>query len=102
MRRKKVEPIGETSTVPEHANVDDNDRETVIMFVDIMGASEVSNHQSPKEYTKFVNSFQTLFMKVCKKYIEAWYPTKEEQDAIQRSTRGDEGLLMIYRKGTRD
>lgn len=102
MRRTKVEPISETTAVPPPTKADDNERETVIMFVDIMGASEVSNHKSPKEYTTFVNSFQKLFTDVCKKYIKAWYPTKEEQHQIQYSARGDEGLLMIYRKETRN
>lgn len=103
MLRKKVETPSKTTveSVP-HLKGDDNDRETVIMFVDIMGASEVSNHMIPRDYTKFVNSFQKLFTDVCKEYIETWYPTKDEQHQIQYSARGDEGLLMIYRMETQD
>lgn len=103
MVRKKVETLNKTreESVP-NPKVDDNDRETVIMFVDIMGASEVSNHMIPRDYTKFVNSFQNLFTVVCKAYIETYYPTKDEQHQIQYSARGDEGLLMIYRRETQD
>jgi len=64
-----------------------------------MGASEVSNHKSPAEYLKFVNSFQKLFMSVCKKYTDAWYE-EDERKEMQYSSRGDEGLLMIYRPET--
>jgi class 3 adenylate cyclase len=69
------------------------------MFVDIMGASEVSNHKNPAEYAKFVNSFQKLFMSVCKKYTDAWYD-EDSRKEMQYSSRGDEGLLMIYRSET--
>lgn len=101
MRRKKIDPNHQTPVVAQLAESDPKDRETVIMFVDIMGASEVSNHQSPKAYTVFVNRFQKLFMDVCSKYVKAWYPEQEDQDQIQFSARGDEGLLMIYREDTR-
>jgi len=37
---------------------DDNLRESVIMFVDIVGASEVSNYLSPAAYKDFVLEFQ--------------------------------------------
>ena len=32
------------------------------MFVDIVGASEVSNHKTPAQYVEFVLSFQDLFI----------------------------------------
>lgn len=102
MRRKKIDPTSEVPAAVHPGKPDVNERETVIMFVDIMGASEVSNHMSPEAYATFVNRFQKLFMDVCAKYIKAWYPTKEEQNEIQYSARGDEGLLMIYRKETRN
>lgn len=75
------------------------ERETVIMFVDIMGASEVSNHKNPADYARFVNSFQKLFNSVCKLYTEAWYDDDARQQ-MQYSSRGDEGLLMIYQPET--
>lgn len=75
------------------------ERETVIMFVDIMGASEVSNHKSPEDYAKFVNEFQVIFCEVCEKYVNAWYEVGARNN-MQYTSRGDEGLLMIYRPET--
>src|SRR5215207_4163358 len=97
MPRKKVSSKKAAPT-PDAAltHVDERERETVIMFVDIMGASEVSNHKSLKEYWKFVNTFQKLFKRVCDKYIKAWYD-EEDLNYIQHTERGDEGLLMFYR-----
>lgn len=99
MKRRKPTSKPEPKAAPIHEHVPDRERETVIMFVDIMGASEVSNHKSPQEYAKFVNSFQKLFMSVCKKYTDAWYD-EESRKEMQYGSRGDEGLLMIYRPET--
>ena len=70
-------------------------RETVVMFVDIMGASEVSNHMTPADYAAFVNSFQQLFNETCQRYVKTWLPVNQSKYA-QYSARGDEGLLIIY------
>lgn len=69
-------------------------RDTVVMFVDIIGASEVSNYKKPAEYSEFVTDFQNLFISVCKEYIATLYKKKDKN--YQFSARGDEGLLMIY------
>jgi class 3 adenylate cyclase len=78
-----------------------NARDTIILFADIMGASEVSNHKPPKEYFEFVKEFQNIFDDVCKKYLSRWYPAKEDQEYVFQA-RGDEGLLMICPKKERD
>jgi class 3 adenylate cyclase len=75
---------------------DRDERETVIMFVDIMGASEVSNHKTLREYADFVNKFQEMFRRVCERYIENWFD-EDDRDYIIHTERGDEGLLMIFR-----
>jgi len=75
------------STDEEHV------RETVILFADIMGASEVSNHTTPGEYFHFVQSFQETFKKTCRDYLHGYDDTK---GAHFISSRGDEGLLMIF------
>lgn len=77
----------------------DLERETVILFVDIIGSSEVSNHKTPRKYMEFVTDFQRLFCEVCRDFTQAHYEG-EDLANIQWSTRGDEGLLMIYRPKT--
>jgi len=97
MPRKKISKKQESVAKPAKSTTEELGRDTVIMFVDIMGASEVSNHKNLKEYWEFVNTFQDLFGQVCKKYMSAWY---EEEDLkyVQYSARGDEGVLMIFRQ----
>lgn len=90
-RRKPRRPA---AVAPEVVSKDDRVRDTVVMFVDIMGASEVSNHKSPRDYADFVEGFQTLFCSICEKYVDTWYV--EHKNHVQYSARGDEGLLMIY------
>lgn len=101
MKRRKPTSKAETKTPLIHKAIPARERETVIMFVDIMGASEISNHKNPGEYASFVNEFQKLFMSVCKRYTDAWYD-KDARKEMQYSSRGDEGLLMIYRAETLD
>ena len=96
MPRKKVAPKKEQPVKASPVKVDEHERETIIMFVDIMGASEVSNHKSLKQYWEFVNKFQDLFRRVCDKHIGELYEG-EDLDFIQHTERGDEGLLMFYR-----
>lgn len=74
---------------------DSHERDTVVMFADIMGASEVSNHKTPKDYAAFVEEFQKLFRSVCAEFVEVWH--KDHKNSIQYGARGDEGLLMMYR-----
>jgi class 3 adenylate cyclase len=96
MPRKKVTPKREQAPRVVPVKADEHERETIIMFVDIMGASEVSNHKSLKQYWEFVNKFQDLFRRVCDRQIREMYD-EEDLDFIQHTERGDEGLLMFYR-----
>ncbi len=68
---------------------------TVILFADIMGASEVSTHESPSTYSALVKEFQTIFKDSCKKYLRLW-PYYNKNKCYLFDARGDEGLLMIY------
>ncbi len=81
-------------------HADANECAIVTLFVDIMGASEVSNHKSPKEYSEFVHSFQTMFNDTCDKYTQAW--CNGYLDHLQYTARGDEGVLMLYPPKTSD
>ncbi len=92
-KRKKT-AVGKSRTPTSRSSLE---RETVVMFVDIMGASEVSNHKKPDDYAAFVNGFQQLFNDTCGEYVEAWL--KSRRDYVQYSARGDEGLLMMYSEG---
>lgn len=78
---------------------EDEGRETVVMFVDIMGASEVSNHMTTSSYAGFVQSFQSLFIDTCTAYRNRL--CSDYVNFVQFSARGDEGLLMIYRPSER-
>ena len=69
---------------------------TLIMFVDIINASEVSNHKTPEEYAIFVESFQTLFETTCKSFLSDWAPELEDKKDFTYKARGDEGILFIY------
>ena len=96
MPRKKISQKTVAADQPAPPLVEKHGRDTVIMFVDIMGASEVSNHKNLKEYWEFVNTFQELFEQVCEKYLGAWYD-EEDPQYFPRSARGDEGVLMMFR-----
>lgn len=90
-RVKTVEAPNATTTTERPTD----ERDTVVMFVDIIGASEVSNHKSPEEYAGFVSDFQKTFTSVCQKYIQHWYAEYAQAD-YHITARGDEGLLMFY------
>jgi len=69
------------------------------MFVDIIGASEVSNHLSVVRYKEFVQEFKDIFRSACRSYLDNWLDDLKEIDDYQFSAKGDEGLLLIYPEG---
>jgi class 3 adenylate cyclase len=81
MPRNKLSKKNQSTTDERsNAKIDECDRETVIMFVDIMGSSEVSNHKKLRDYSEFVRSFQALFTGICKKYTDDWYEEKDRKN----------------------
>lgn len=90
-RRKpqNLEPSNKTTVNGEDKNI----RQTVVMFADIMGASEISNHEKLGEYAKIVRGFQKLFEQLCEEFQKAWYENVSE---FKYAAQGDEGHLMIY------
>lgn len=70
----------------------------VILFADVVGCSEISNHKTLAGYSKFITSFQKCFEKVCKYYEENEYKNRKEY--FDYETRGDEGCLKIYPPGS--
>ena len=71
---KKKKRILQSSTVGARVSIaqDVNVRETVIMFVDVVGASEVSNHVGVREYRNFVQHFKDIFSRACRAYLKSW------------------------------
>jgi hypothetical protein len=67
------------------------------MFIDIVGASEVSNYLSPAAYKDFVLQFQRLFAQICRDHFATTLAAIAPEDRLF-SARGDEGILMIYPK----
>ena len=94
MAKKRLSRKQMRSTVPMDDPANSNRRETVVMFVDIAGASEVSNHLSTAQYANFVLGFQDMFCEVCKKYTTRWLP--DYMDSLDFNARGDEGIFMAY------
>ena len=67
------------------------------MFIDIVGASEVSNYLSPAAYKDFVLQFQRLFAQICRDHFATTLAAIAPEDRLF-SARGHEGILMIYPK----
>ena len=71
--------------------------DTVIMFVDIAGASEVSNHMSvEKYYKKFLKKFSQLFIQTCKEFYKNIPKSIIVDEETKWSARGDEGILFFF------
>lgn len=67
----------------------------VVLFADIVGASEVSNHKTLSEYNAFLAEFRRVFLDVTDDHKASWYAEHEHQ-YFNASVRGDEGCLMIF------
>lgn len=72
----------------------DNERDIVVLFADVVGCSEISNHSSLEEYGAFITSFQDCFKRVCQYYGVTVYEPHEHH-LFQYEPRGDEGCLKI-------
>ncbi len=70
-------------------------RDATILFVDVVGCSEISNHSSLKQYNEFITNFQRCFHTVCNFYKRKVYD-KHERVLFKQEARGDEGCLKIY------
>jgi class 3 adenylate cyclase len=68
----------------------------VILFADIIGCSEISNHESPKKYNIILREFEKIFKATTKAYEEKFYQ-ELPRTYFYPQVRGDEGCLMIFR-----
>ncbi len=72
-----------------------DERYIVVLFADIVGCSEISNHTKLSEYNTFVSDFQELFKEICNHYKVQRYEERD-YDFFQAQARGDEGCLKIF------
>lgn len=79
---------------PKISNEDDKKCNIVILFADVVGCSEISNHKTLKDYSIFIKSFQDCFTEVCKHYQKSEFTGLE--NFFDFETRGDEGCLKIF------
>lgn len=66
----------------------------VILFADVVGCSEISNHKTLENYSVFIKSFQDCFNEVCEHYRKNEF--KDLENFFDFETRGDEGCLKIF------
>ncbi len=76
------------------------EQDIVILFADVVGCSEVSNHKELEEYNKFISRFQGCFTEVCKHYEDTEYQNNEL--FFDYKSRGDEGCLKIFVPNRKD
>ncbi len=86
--KKRPLDSGKSKTQPK-------ERYIVVLFADIVGCSEISNHKKLSEYNDFISSFQNIFKKVCSYYQEQRYE-EEQYPYFQVEARGDEGCLKVF------
>lgn len=95
MPHKFPKAIGKDKLSRDKGSQSDGGREIVVLFADVVGCSEVSNHSSIEDYEKFINSFHECFKRVCNYYKKHVYEP-HEFNLFQVETRGDEGCLKIF------
>ena len=86
-------PTAGRQTKPQAA-VTGQERWIAILFADIIGCSEVSNHMKLDQYNDFLASFHRIFDKVATEHRKSFYGDADDR-YFQAKTRGDEGLLII-------
>lgn len=93
-RRRRKAPPDEEPSKPRPVQPL-GERDIVVLFADVVGCSEISNHKEIKDYNDFINSFQQCFKSVCGHYKQAEYE-ENERPFFQAEARGDEGCLKIF------
>ncbi len=95
MAKKFTKAISKNKPSKKKGAKSGEDRDIVILFADVVGCSEISNHSTLNDYGKFIKDFQDCFNQVCNYYKDNDYEL-HEVDQIQVDTRGDEGCLKIF------
>ncbi len=97
-RRRRTASRSDDKDVPLARGT--NERDIVVLFADIMGCSEISNHKTVELYNEFLKEFHEIFQKVATDH-KALYK-EHEVPFISATTRGDEGCLMLFVPGQPD
>ena len=97
MPKRRTRKITTATKQEPVAKTDGFKSQIVILFVDIVGCSEISNHEELHDYNDILEQFRKLFNEITKKHEQEFYKN-EEKIAFQYYVRGDEGCLMIFRK----
>ena len=94
-RRKKSRPFVNKVSSKNTTLQGNSERHIVVLFADVVGCSEISNHKKLKQYNDFISNFQDIFREVCEYYKNFRY---EERDHpfFRIDPRGDEGCLKIF------
>jgi class 3 adenylate cyclase len=69
----------------------------VILFMDIVGCSEISNDETLEKYNNILQQFKSLFEELINKYKKEFYASLGNID-FKSQVRGNEGYLIIFRK----
>lgn len=95
MARRFVKKHSDSKKLSKQNSNSDRGRECIILFVDIIGCSEISNHLGQKAYCDLIEDFHECFKKVCDYYKVNVYEN-HEYEYFHAHTRGDEGCLKIF------
>ncbi len=95
MARRFLKKHGNSKDLSKQNNDSDQGRDCIILFVDVVGCSEISNHLSQKDYCNFIEAFHDCFNKVCNYYKDSVYEDHERK-FFHAHPRGDEGCLKIF------
>lgn len=87
VQKREIPPKTKTINLTE-------ERDIVILFADVVGCSEISNHNDLETYNDFISTFQEYFRIVCRHYKKEEYENNE--DFFDYQSRGDEGCLKIF------
>jgi len=94
--RKSIKKSAKEKARPEKRPIEGGpEGYAVILFADIVGCSEISNHKNLTQYNEFLTEFHNCFKTVCKHYKDEEYK-ETEHPFFKYDTRGDEGCIMIF------
>lgn len=79
-----------------------NPRIATILFVDLIGSSDVASIQDSKNYNKYVSEFQNLVLSVFKEETRGELTNSLTKDFVDFNVRGDEGFLVLAGKKNRN
>lgn len=95
MPKRRISAKKKHSLIEGKKEADDIGNDIVILFADIIGCSEISNHKTLKQYNDIISEFHSIFIDTANIYMNARY-NEQEFKYFKYDVRGDEGNLMIF------